>query len=68
MLLKAGTTIVVNHKRYTVTGQRGGFVVCVRDGEPPTDLNYCAFSIAALVKEAERIQALKDSWSLAELV
>jgi hypothetical protein len=63
MRLKAGTTIIVNHKRYTVTGQRGGFVVCVREGERPDDVNYHAFSVDALARSVRRWHELKESWS-----
>jgi hypothetical protein len=72
MRLKIGTSITVNGKRYVVTGQRGGFVACVPEGQKPDDFNYCAFSVASLVRDAQaraaaaaRRREIEVSWELA---
>lgn len=74
MRFPPGTRFAVDGKRYVATGQRAGFVICVREGEAPTDTNYVAFRTAKLAKDIEakvaaiaRRRDLKESWELAEL-
>ena len=70
MRLKAGTTIVYRGERYTVTGQRGGWIIAVREGEEPDDMNYRAFRAAAWIADAEakhaKWRALVESWELVD--